>query len=376
MKTILFSTLIAISSITSCFATVEKSQEIHSLKPVSVYLIGTGVVGSALLDQIEKNQQKFRDNFSLDIRVVALANSRTVHLDPQGIDLKTWRTTSGDFFSWNSFFVQMLNSPCNNPVFVDCTSNPQIADSYPEILRAGIPIVTPNKKANSGTWEQYRALRESGTAFLYDANVGAGLPILNTVQGLQRSGDPILKIEAVLSGTLSYLFNSFEEGTSFSELVHDAQMKGYTEPDPRDDLNGMDVARKLLILAREAGYPLEMADIQLDKFLPDACFEAPSIDAFYDKLRDYDPILIEMRRKEQTAGKRLRYIASFENGKASVSLCAVGPEHPFYHLSGNDNIISIHTEYYSKNPLVIRGPGAGADVTAARVLEGIVRLAH
>lgn len=377
MKGIFLFSLLAFSHLSYSFATVETSQDVHmsnERKTISVFLMGTGVVGSALLDQIERNHLSFQERYNLDIRVVGIANSHAMLLNGQGIDLKEWQSNAKDPLSWEFYLDQMLRSSLPNPVFVDCTSNQAIADSYRTILQSGISIVTPNKKANSGSFDAYRALRGYRAAFLYDANVGAGLPIISTVQGLQRSGDRILKIEAILSGTLSYLFNSFESGAPFSDLVKEAQNMGYTEPDPRDDLNGMDVARKLLILAREAGYPLEMKDIRLKRFLPNACFDAPSIDAFYVKLKDFDSSLSELRRKAAAEGKRLRYIASLENGRAEISLCAVGPEHPFYSLSGNDNIVSIHTEYYSKNPLVIRGPGAGAAVTAARVLEDIVRI--
>ncbi len=346
-------------------------------KKVSVYLIGTGVVGKALLEQIQNNHDLLAKRYGLDIRVVGIANSQKMCLNSKGINLSSWNDLRCEPMSLNRFFSKMLHTKEPNPVFVDCTSNQLIADLYGQILKADISIVTPNKKANSSNLNSFQKLKTLTTQkkvqFLYDANVGAGLPILSTVHGLMRSGDEIQKIEAILSGTLSYLFNSFDGTTAFSEIVQEAQKKGYTEPDPRDDLNGMDFARKILILARAQGMPFEMRDIDVKRFIPNECFDAPSVEAFYTKLKMHDATLSTLARKAQSEGKRLRYIGSLADGKATISLQAVGPEHPFYNLSGCDNIISITSKYYAKSPLVIRGPGAGADVTAARVLEGIVR---
>jgi aspartokinase/homoserine dehydrogenase 1 len=265
-----------------------------------------------------------------------------------------------------------------NTVFVDCTSNQIISDAYETILNASISVVTPNKKATSGRYENYKKLKKmalkKGAKFLYGSNVGAGLPIISTINELVKSGDKILKIEAILSGTLSYLFNSFIEGKIFSEIVQEAQKKGYTEPDPREDLNGMDVARKLLILSRESNYPLEMDNIVVLRFLPVDCFNAPSIADFYVKLKNYDEQLTTKRKEAQSEGKVLRYIAKLEEGQGSICLQAIGSEHPFYHLSGSDNIIAITSEFYRENPLVIKGQGAGAKVTAGKIFADIVRL--
>ncbi len=376
MKNVFLSFLISSAPLSSCIF-AEHAQEIQiprTEKTVNVFLVGTGLVGGALLKQIENNHDLLKQRYGIDIHVAGLANSHTMGFNPDGIPLKTWAAALGDFMSWDDYFSQMLSLKLPNTIFVDCTSDARIASTYSAILKAGISVVTPNKKANSGSMDSYLSLQEiKAGKFLYDANVGAGLPIVSTVQGLMRSGDSIVKIEAILSGTLSYLFNSFQDGMKFSDLVRDAQKKGYTEPDPRDDLNGMDVARKLLILARESGLALSMKDIDSQRFLPDACFDAPSIEEFYVKLASFDATMTQRQKQAAAEGKKLRYIASMENGKLKISLQAVGPEHPFYGLSGTDNIVSIHTNYYNKNPLVIRGPGAGADVTAARVLEGIVR---
>lgn len=351
-----------------------------SSKSVNVFLVGTGVVGGALLEQLNKNSELLHEQYGIDIRVVGIANSRSMYMNSGGIDLGGWRSIteqSQEQMSWEKYLDLLRNSDLPNVIFVDCSSSQTIADSYPMILQSGVSIVTPNKKANSGSFANYRILQDliaaKNAKFFYDSNVGAGLPILSTIDDLLKSGDQLVKIEAILSGTLSYIFNSFGTGTLFSDIVRDAQKKGYTEPDPRDDLNGMDVARKLLILAREAGIALEMKDIELQSILPADCFEAKSVDDFYIKLTSYDNLFTQIRDQAQAQGKRLLYIASFEDGKAAIRLQTVGPEHPFYHLSGNDNIAAITTKYYSKNPLVIQGPGAGADVTAAKVLQGIVR---
>jgi len=358
-------------------------------KEIKVYLIGTGVVGSALLDQIKNNKEKLYHTPDIDINIVGLANSQKMAFSDQGIDLNNWKkilNESEKRFSISKF-INHIDAE-THPVFVDCTSNKEIANAYASILQKHISIVTPNKKANSGNYSSYRLLKElsqeNQVKYIYDSNVGAGLPILSTIRGLLNSGDDIIRIEAILSGTLSYLFNHFDENTPFSSLVMDAQKKGYTEPDPRDDLNGMDVARKILIIAREIGAKnLELGDVDLTAFLPDDCFTASSVAEFYSKLKDYDATFEEIRKQADKEGKKLRFIASYENhfidatwsakphGKLAVSLQAVDKDHPFYNLSGNDNIISIHTKYYT-NPIVIKGPGAGADVTAARVYEGII----
>lgn len=384
MQKNIFKFIMLFTGLLSILGASEK-REIVPLPPVyekslHVYLIGTGTVGGSLLDQIQKNHEKLSQQFGTHIKIMGLANSRKMCFDVQGIALDKWRFTldqSDENFALSAFVQRMLADNSAHIVFVDCTSDQNIANSYLALLESGISIVTPNKKANSGSFEIYQQLQnikaQTKAKFIYDANVGAGLPILSTIQDLRRSGDEIVKIEAILSGTLSYLFNTFEPGMLFSEIVQDAQRKGYTEPDPRDDLNGMDMARKLLIIARESGFPLEMSDIQLQRFLPRSCFEASSVQEFYAKLKEHDAPFARIIEDAHAQGKRLRYIASFEKGKGVISLQTVGSDHPFYHLSGNDNIIAITTDYYSRNPLVIQGPGAGADVTAAKVLAGIIQ---
>jgi aspartokinase/homoserine dehydrogenase 1 len=350
-------------------------------KPVNLFVVGTGVVGSSLLDQIAQNDILYRERYGLHIHVIAIANSQKIAYNPGGIKLKNWRdrvTESKEAMNWDIFKEKMMASELSNNIFIDCSSNQAIADSYAALLSSGISVITPNKKANSGSFASFQELQKlshTGKAkFYYDANVGAGLPIISTIESLVRQGDEIVQIEAVLSGTLSYLFNSYDNGVLFSDLVQNAQKMGYTEPDPRDDLNGMDVARKLLILARVSGFPVEMQDVLVTRFLSDDCFAANTTDEFYQKLKAEDTALSALLLHAQAAGKKLRYIASFKNGTCQISLQAVGPEHPFYHLCANDNCVAITTKNYNKRPLVIQGPGAGAVVTAAKVLDAIVQM--
>ncbi len=346
--------------------------------PLHVFLVGPGGVGTQLIEQIERNYAYFQDQYGIDIRIIAIASSKKMVFNREGISLSRWRMAleEAEPMSWESFQTRMASMDLPHKVFVDCTSDQTIANAYISILEAGIAISTPNKKANSSSLENYQKLKElSGESkFFYDANVGAALPIVSSVQSLRRSGDEIIKIEGIFSGTLSYIFNSFKAGIAFSDIVKDAHNKGYTEPDPRDDLNGMDAARKLLILCREAGFSLEMKDIDIQRFLPDDCFEAPTVDDFYAQLITQDALFAEHINAAESKGQRLYYIASFENGKAQLSLQAVGSDHPFYHLSAADNIVAITTKYYNNSPLVIKGPGAGLELTAAKVLDGIIKI--
>lgn len=350
-------------------------------KTLNVFLVGVGLIGNTLLKQMQGHLSKLKKDHALDIRIVGIANSKVMALDTHAFkieDCKSVLAHAKDKMHIDTFVDRMLSLNLINSVFVDCTSSQDLANAYERILNASISIVTPNKKANSGTSKYYKALREAlarrGAKFFYGSNAGAGLPVISTIHELVRSGDKIHKIEAILSGTMSFLFNSFGEGKTFSSLVREAQKKGYTEPDPREDLNGMDLARKLLILARESSYHLELEDLNIEKILPKEFFDPSSVDEFYKKLEGYDKVFEAHRLKAQKASKKLRYIAKFENGKGKVSLETVDVEHPFYHLKGNDNIILITSEFYKENPLIIRGPGAGSEVTAGKVFADIIRL--
>lgn len=352
-------------------------------KRLNLFVVGAGLIGATLLEQIKQEQLKLRDNCLLDLRVIALANSKKMVFANKGLDvnlLKESLENSGEKMEMSVFVEKMKAFNLANSVFVDCTANEAITDFYEEILSASIAIVTPNKKANSGEYRKYRSLKNCaqkyGGRFLYETNVGAGLPVLNTLKDLQLSGDKIESLEAILSGTLSYIFNTFDGSLPFSEVVKKAKELGYTEPDPRDDLNGMDVARKILILARECGYELELKDIQLKSFLPEECFAAADVEGFFLALQKFDQ---EMQKKIEACmavGKKLRYIASLKDGIASVELTEVDQNHAFYSMMGSDNIVSYKTSRYNFNPLVVKGPGAGAEVTAGGVFADIIRLAH
>lgn len=344
-----------------------------------VFLVGTGLIGHALLQQINSQIKQLQQEHFLDIKVCGLANSKHMHFDSKGMDLSGWQDILKESppMHLSSYIKKMKEMNLINSIFVDCTSDQQIADSYNAILESNISIVTPNKKANSGSYSTYcelkKTARSKGVNFLYEANVGAGLPILNTLSDLRTSGDKILKIEAVLSGTLSYLFNTFNEQVSFSDTLLQAQKLGFTEPDPRDDLNGKDVARKLLILVRESGYSLELDDIDQKPFISSDTLRAESLKTFYKNLENENAVLLKKYIQAKNEKKVLRYIASYENGLAKISLTAVDQSHPFYNLTGNDNIIAITTERYKRTPLVIKGQGAGAEVTASAVFADIMK---
>jgi aspartokinase/homoserine dehydrogenase 1 len=267
-----------------------------------------------------------------------------------------------------------------NTIFIDNTASAEITRFYEDLLDASISISTPNKIATSASFLQYQRLKtlaaKRGVLFLYETNVGAGLPVITTLNDLIHSGDEIHKIEAILSGTLSYIFNNFAVGTAFSDIVRKAMDLGYTEPDPRIDLSGTDVARKLIILAREAGYQLEHSDVTIQNILPKACVDAGSVTDFLYQLEAHNSHFANMAADAEKQGTKLRFIATLENGKASIQLKGVTPDDPFYHLSGSDNMIVFTTQRYQERPLVIRGPGAGAEVTAAGVFAEIIRIGN
>lgn len=353
---------------------------------LNLYLVGTGLIGKTLLRQIFKQDDYLRSEKMLKVRVVGMANTKKMVLDPKGISLADWPTrlqTEGVTTSLSAFVEKIQDYNLPNSVFIDCTSDKDIVQFYEPLLDANISVVTPNKVANSGPYSEYRRLQRTalnrGVKFLYETNVGAGLPIINTVQGLMTAGDRFLKIEAILSGTLSFIFNNFRPGPngesiSFADIVREAKEKGFTEPDPRDDLSGQDVARKILILAREAGFPLEPDDVTINKLLPQVCLDAPTIPAFFDELERNNAYFETLLNEAEQKGEKLRFVACFEHSKAVVELRSVGPEHPFYMLSGSDNIVSFTTERYKDRPLVVKGPGAGAEVTASGVFADVVSI--
>lgn len=352
-------------------------------KLLNVFLVGTGLIGNSLVEMVKDQFSKLAKINLLEVNIVAIANSKKMLFEEDGLDLKTCIATmkeSGESMTMKAFFEKMTALNLPNSIFVDCTSSTEVTTFYEDILAANISIVTPNKKANSSSMENYKRLKEAafkrGVKFLYETNVGAGLPVINTMNDLLLSGDKVLRIEAVLSGTLNFIFSSFEEGRKFSEVVHEAKAKGYTEPDPRDDLNGMDVARKILILSRETGLEMELEDIKVENLVPESCRADMSIDQFFTCLEKYNDDFEGLRRKAADRGEKLRYMAVLEEGKVKIQLGSVDQKHPFYSLSGSDNIILMTTERYHDRPMVIRGPGAGAAVTAAGVFADIIRIGH
>ncbi len=354
-------------------------------RAINIFLVGTGLIGSALLKQIEDHSHTLQQRHSNEVRIIGLANSRKMLIHPDGLELKNLKENLLDegapsLAGIKDFVNEMRRLNIPNSVFVDCTASADIAQLYPEILRASISVVTPNKKAQSAPlplWEELlQAGRRKGVEFLFETSVGAGLPVISTLNDLLKSGDKITRIEAVLSGTLSYIFNTFGPGKTFSSVVLQAKEKGFTEPDPRDDLNGLDVARKILILSRVSGAKLEINDVEIENLVPPDCRETKDINDFFKRLTAHDAEIERRRQQAENKGAKLCYIATFEHGKASVALKEIDSQHPFYNLSGSDNIISFSTARYSERPLVVKGPGAGAEVTAAGVFADLIRLAN
>lgn len=352
-------------------------------KTVNLFIVGSGLVGGTLLKQIANQADYLAKEYLLNLKVIALANSKKMLLDSDSIDPLNWSDklqSKGSKTNLNSFIKEMKKLNLPNSIFVDCTASDEVALKYKEILDSSISVVTPNKRANSSSFEYYQQLKQSAikhnVKFLYETNVGAGLPIISTLNDLVTSGDQVLKIEGVMSGTLSYIFTSFTKGRTFTETVKEAQEKGYTEPDPREDLNGMDVARKLLILARETGLSLELKNIKVENLVPLPARNAKSANDFFAKLKNHDEEFENKRSSAESKGNVLRYIASLRNGKANISLQEVGSKHPFYSLSESDNIFALYTKHYKDRPIVVKGPGAGADVTAAGVFADILRISN
>ena len=363
--------------------TVHEAFFLSEKKTLNVFMAGIGLIGKTLLQQINQQDAYLLKNRLLRINFVGLINSKKMLFDESGIAPGEWRQalkTQGETSDMQAFVHRMEEMNLPNSVFVDCTSSEAVVKFYHEVLQSAISVVTPNKLANSGTYEHYQQLKQTamraGVKFLYETNVGAGLPVIRVLQDLKDSGDKVYKIEGVLSGTLSYLFNSFAEGTTFSGVVQEAKEKGFTEPDPRDDLNGMDVARKILILSREIGLPLELSDVDVENILPEACQQAASVDEFFSSLEKSNGVFEERRAQATREDKRLRFVAKLEDQQASVKLLAVDASHPFYNLSGSDNVISYTTDRYRERPLVVKGPGAGAEVTAAGVFADLISISN
>ena len=347
-------------------------------KQINVFIAGVGTVGSRLIGQLAAQHQHLSDELRLNVRVVGIANSRQALLAEEGIDLTEYKDSlaAAPALKISDFADQIIEQNLRNSVFVDVTASSDVVAVYDKLLSKSISVIACNKVAASSEFEKYSHLKETarefGTNFFFETNVGAGLPVINTLNDLLRSGDRVNRIEAVLSGTLNFVFNNYDGTRSFAQVVRQAQTEGYTEPDPRLDLSGTDVARKILILAREAGHRIEMDDITNTAFLPESCM-AGSVDDFYAEMEKQESHFRKLLDDAGSQGLTLKYIASFDDGRASVGLQSIGPDHNFANLSGKDNAVLFYTNRYSEQPLVIKGAGAGADVTAAGVFADIIR---
>ena len=348
---------------------------------LNLFICGIGTVGGSLIEQIRCQQQRLMQQRGLKLNVVGIMNGHHAIFSRRGIDLSTYREQmeAGGPSSIQHLHDEVIGMNIFNSVFVDCTASPEIASLYQDFLEHNISVVAANKVATSGPFQVYKELKETarrrGVKFLFETNVGAGLPVINTINDLISSGDKILKIEAVLSGTLNYIFNRLRADIPLSRAVRMAKDEGYSEPDPRIDLSGKDVVRKLVILAREAGYELEQDDVKKQLFIPDGLFQG-SLEDFWKQLPTLDGEFEEARRRLEEQGRHWRFVARLDEGRASVSLVEVDVKHPFYGLEGSNNIILLTTERYREYPMLIQGYGAGAGVTAAGVFADIMRIAN
>ncbi len=349
---------------------------------LNVFLMGIGTVGSHLLMQISKQQEKLLDKQHLRIKLTGVANSKKMAFNREGLDVSDYHgmlEKSNTPSTIRDFISTMKEMNIYNSVFVDCTASEKVAGHYLEILDANISIVTANKIAASSAYSNYIALKnrakQKGVKFLFETNVGAGLPIISTLNDLLYSGDRILKIEAVLSGTLNFIFNTLSATTPMSKTIRMAKDQGFSEPDPRVDLSGVDVARKILILARESGYPLEMEDVTIERFIPEELFEG-SQDDFWQRIPGLDAPFEERRRTLEANGKKWRFVARYIDGKATIGLLEVDPHHPFFDLEGSNNLVMYTTERYNEFPMLIKGYGAGASVTAAGVFADLIKVSN
>jgi aspartokinase/homoserine dehydrogenase 1 len=348
-------------------------------KQLNIFIAGAGNVGGKLIGQISQQLSYLKEHLRLQIQIVGIANSKKILLNDTGIDLNNWKellntSTEGNI---HSFVTAIIDKNLRNSVFVDVTANAEVATIYGTLLQKSIAVVACNKIACSSSYENYLHLkslsREYNAPFLFETNVGAGLPIIGTLNDLLRSGDKINKIQAVLSGTLNYVFNNYDATIPFAQIVKKAQDEGYTEPDPRLDLGGTDVMRKIMILAREAGEKIEMDNISNEYFLPASCFEG-SVDDFYKEMEKQEPHFKQIYETAQKANCKLKFVAVYDNGTAKVGLQHIPAESDFYHLYGKDNLVLFFTNRYPEQPLVIKGAGAGADVTASGVFADIIRV--
>ncbi|MBD5274702.1 MAG: bifunctional aspartate kinase/homoserine dehydrogenase I [Bacteroides sp.] len=369
-------------SLTKALNVIHDSFFLSETQVLNVFITGVGNVGGSLLHQIEKQQEKLRREKNLKINVVGIASSRKAVFNKEGLDAGRYRQLleeSGFEASPERIVDEVISMNLYNSVFVDCTASHDIASLYGRLLEHNVNVVTANKIAASSAYPSYQRLkhtaRQKDVKYLFETNVGAGLPVINTINSLINSGDTILKIEAVVSGTLNYIFDVLSADIPLSKAVDMAREAGYAEPDPRIDLSGTDVVRKIVILAREAGYVVEQSDVEKHLFVPDHLFEGEAED-FISNLKSIDADFEEQRKKEADAGRKFRFVASFDRGRAEVALRSVDSSHPFFNLEGSNNVILLTTERYRRYPMEIKGYGAGAEVTAAGVFADIISIAN
>ena len=354
----------------------------EKLKQLNLFVTGVGNVGERFLAQIAQQSDYLKEQLKLNIRVIGIANSKKMFVNEEGIDLANWKENlqQGESTTLEEFYQKVVSLNMRNSVFVDNTANQQVSEMYANYLRKNVSVVTCNKIACASDFENYKTLkrvsRKYNAPFLFETNVGAGLPIIDTLKNLIASGDRVQKIQAVLSGSLNYVFNNFNENSTFHNVVQAAQKEGYTEPDPKIDLSGIDVARKILILARESGFELELSDIDNDSFLPQKSLDTSNNDDFYASLTEFEQHFQEIYKKAADKNCSLKYVAEFINGKAKIGLQHIPADHAFYNLEGSDNIVLFFTDRYPVQPLLIKGAGAGADVTASGIFADVIRIGN
>jgi len=354
----------------------------ENIKQLNLFVMGVGNVGAKFLEQIREQRKFLKENLKLNIRVIGMSNSRTMLFDEKGIDLNDWATklANGEKADKVKFLALVNSLNYRNSIFVDNTASEEVSKTYSEYLGNSISVVTCNKIACSSEFENYSHLkslaRTYNAPFLFETNVGAGLPIIDTLKHLIASGDKILKIQAVLSGSLNFVFNNFNDQTTFHDVVKQAQEEGYTEPDPKIDLSGVDVMRKILILARESGNQLEISDIKNNPFLPEESLNTDNNEDFFASLIKHEPHFQSLFSSAKKSDSKLKYVAQFDDGKASVGLQEIPKGHDFYNLEGSDNIVLFYTERYPNQPMIIKGAGAGAAVTASGIFADIIRIGN
>ena len=372
------STVISSADVKKAVNVIHEAFFEKEIKEINVFIAGVGNVGSKLLAQIKQQQEYLLQNMRLKIKIAGIANSKKIYIDEEGINLDNWEAllAAGVPAGIQTFIETIQQMNLRNTVFADVTANDTVATVYDSLLQKSIAVVACNKVACSSSYAYYQKLKqlatEFNTKFLFETNVGASLPIIGTLNDLLRSGDTINRMQAVLSGTLNFVFNNYDGNKSFASVVKQAQNEGYTEPDPRLDLSGKDVMRKIMILAREAGEVMEMEDISNNSFMPEACMQG-SVDDFYKSMEAHEAHFKKIYDDAAAAGCKLKFVASYENGKAAAGLQHIDPQHDFYHLYGKDNIVLFYTDRYTEQPLVIKGAGAGAALTASGVFADIIR---